>query len=145
MFHCQSGALHLSRLWSTGTRIGNVMDVVNILCHSFILQFVIIFFSPSCLCSFNIFSVVWEQLAPASLPAPPASASQKNWSVMAGMTVVIWATRWSAVSSRTTQQHFFCRYSFPYFISSSHMNTYLPSWERYISRENINTKPINAP
>lgn len=49
--------------------------------------------------------LVFTQLAPLSLPADLASASQKSWSVMAGMTVATWAMRWIAVSS-TWPTHF---------------------------------------
>lgn len=62
-------------------------------------QFVIIVYLSFYFSALSLVSLVFMQLAPISSPATLASASQKTWSVMAGTTVVIWATRWSAVGS----------------------------------------------
>lgn len=69
-------------------------------------QFVILVYLPFLfLRSLPSFFVVFVQLAPIILPAILASASEKSWSVMAGMTVATWAMRWIAVSS-TWPKHF---------------------------------------
>lgn len=59
----------------------------------------------------HVFYVLWDKLALTGLPAPMACASTRNWSVMAGTTVVTWAMRGSAVSSPLSLPRFSYLYS----------------------------------
>lgn len=71
-------------------------------------------FCSNCHCTptpTHVFYVLWDKLALTGFPAPMACASTGNWSVMAGMTVVTWAMRGSAVSSPSSLPCFSYLYS----------------------------------